>query len=251
LLTTGIPPFSTSGSHDLSRAGAAVNLIDHVVKDKDSRGRYAIGAQHKLAGVDVAYRLEVVHPFGRGREGLIKVAVTKDRPGFVRQYAANREWVALLRLSSEDGTVTATLTHAEGDQGALSFKPTKLMERISKLLEADPGLGRNEIRSTVGGKQTYVDLARKLLVSEGFVRVERDGQAKRHYVVKPYREEPGPSGTEPGPGPGDGNRDPGSPSPTGDPDPVPVNGSTNGRPTGSRNANPVNAIFGDDFEADR
>ena len=43
--------------------------IDHVTKDREARGRYAIGAQHKLAGVDVAYRLDVVQPFGRGREG--------------------------------------------------------------------------------------------------------------------------------------------------------------------------------------
>jgi|SRR5829696_4156495 len=46
-------------------AGAAVLLIDHVVKDREARGRYAIGAQHKLAGVDVAYRLDVAQPFER------------------------------------------------------------------------------------------------------------------------------------------------------------------------------------------
>lgn len=32
--------------------GAAVVLVDHVVKDREGRGRYAIGAQAKLAGID-------------------------------------------------------------------------------------------------------------------------------------------------------------------------------------------------------
>ena len=62
------------------RRGAAVLLIDHVTKDREGRGRFAIGAQHKLAGVDVAYGVEVVEPFGGGRDGLVKVTVAKDRP---------------------------------------------------------------------------------------------------------------------------------------------------------------------------
>jgi AAA domain len=33
----------------LARSGVAVVQIDHVVKDKEERGRHAIGAQHKLA----------------------------------------------------------------------------------------------------------------------------------------------------------------------------------------------------------
>jgi hypothetical protein len=33
----------------LARTGAAVLTIDHVVKDRENRGRYAIGAQHKAA----------------------------------------------------------------------------------------------------------------------------------------------------------------------------------------------------------
>jgi hypothetical protein len=51
------------------RSGAAVVLVDHVVKAPEARGRYALGAQHKLAGVDVAYSLAVVEPFARGAPG--------------------------------------------------------------------------------------------------------------------------------------------------------------------------------------
>jgi hypothetical protein len=62
------------------RAGSAPLLLDHVVKDKEQRGRYSIGAQHKLAGVDVAYSMHVVEPFGRGKDGVVTIKVQKDRP---------------------------------------------------------------------------------------------------------------------------------------------------------------------------
>ena len=60
-------------------------LIDHVTKNSDSRGRFAIGAQAKLAGLDgAAYTIEVRKPLGRGMEGALSVRVAKDRPGAVR-----------------------------------------------------------------------------------------------------------------------------------------------------------------------
>jgi hypothetical protein len=68
--------------------GAAVLQVDHVVKDADNRGRYAIGAQAKLAVLTgAAYSLEVVHPMGRGLVGVLHLRVAKDRPGAVRPHA--------------------------------------------------------------------------------------------------------------------------------------------------------------------
>jgi len=63
------------------RLGAAVLVLDHVPKDRDGRGRYAIGAQHKLAQTDVQYSLYNTQPFAPGRTGLSAIAVQKDRPG--------------------------------------------------------------------------------------------------------------------------------------------------------------------------
>jgi hypothetical protein len=71
----------------LARNGTAVAEIDHVVKDKDGRGRWALGGQHKLAGVDCAYGVHVIAPLGRGREGRLKITVEKDRAGHVRGFA--------------------------------------------------------------------------------------------------------------------------------------------------------------------
>jgi hypothetical protein len=35
-----------------ARLGAAVLVLDHVVKNVETRGRWATGSQHKLAGLD-------------------------------------------------------------------------------------------------------------------------------------------------------------------------------------------------------
>jgi hypothetical protein len=68
-------------------AGATVLTCDHVVKDKESRGRYALGSVHKgnaLSGSLIV--LENSEPFGRGERGSSKVYITKDRPGHLRRH---------------------------------------------------------------------------------------------------------------------------------------------------------------------
>jgi hypothetical protein len=116
------------------RSGAAVVLIDHVTKAKDGRGRWAIGAQHKLAGIDgAAYMFEVLRPFGRGLEGVARIEVTKDRPGFVRASAAGGKVVGELHMFSMDGDRVAIevrpVRHAPG--GGLS--PSR--QRVLAVLE--------------------------------------------------------------------------------------------------------------------
>jgi hypothetical protein len=167
----------------LQRAGAAVVQVDHVTKSRDDRGRWAIGAQHKLAGVDVAYQLEVIEPFGRGRDGLVKILVHKDRPGFVRQHAQGKV-VANFALSTDNG-VRWTLTAPEQRE---AFRPTGYMEKVSRAVEESPGLSKRALRAAINGKNDYIDLAVELLLAEGFLRVERDGQARCHYVARAFRE---------------------------------------------------------------
>ncbi len=67
--------------------GAATLCTDHVVKNREARGQYAIGAQHKLAGLNGAqFLMERVDPFGRGLKGRSRVLVSKDRNGGLRQH---------------------------------------------------------------------------------------------------------------------------------------------------------------------
>lgn len=171
----------------LANLGPAVVEIDHVGRDREARGRYSIGAQHKLAGVDVAYTLEVVEPFARGREGRVKVKVHKDRPGFVREHAEGA-LIATMRLTSHiDGSVGVAL-EPPTERGA-AFRPTYLMERVSVALEEAPGgMSKRAIRAAVSGRNDVIDLALELLVSDGYVDRHPDGRTIAHNSVRPYRE---------------------------------------------------------------
>jgi len=171
----------------LTRIGIAVLQIDHVTKDPDTRRRYAIGAQHKLAGVDVSYTLEAVEPFGRGREGISRLVVGKDRPGYVRQFAENGERVADVRFCSGDGGhVRVELDPPSGPTGG--FQPTLLMERVSRAVEANPGVSKSDVRAHVKGKSEYKDQALALLIAEGYVEDRGGDQGHRYHGLRPYRE---------------------------------------------------------------
>jgi hypothetical protein len=68
-------------------AGAAVLSCDHVVKDKEARGRYALGSIHKGNALNGSLiLLENRDPFGRGQRGASGVYVVKDRPGHLRKH---------------------------------------------------------------------------------------------------------------------------------------------------------------------
>lgn len=168
----------------VQQTGAAAVLVDHVTKDKEARGRYPFGAQHKLAGVDVAYSLKVIEPFGRGKTGVVEIKVQKDRPGHVRRIA-DGEHVAIVRLHSEDEDAVRVEIEPPEEHG--EFRPTTLMERISEALEMEAALSKNDVRRAVTGKTAAKDLALRLLVAEGYVKAERDGQAIRHTNVRLYR----------------------------------------------------------------
>ncbi|EQM78198.1 bifunctional DNA primase/polymerase [Microbacterium maritypicum] len=135
----------------LARAtGAAVVLIDHVVKSSDGRGRFAFGGQHKMAAVDGAsYFVDVEEALGPGKIGSLKVYVTKDRPGGVREFTgkADKDRKALFAIYELDsmtgllsGRSKATLHHF-GQSKALQLELEKNATRKANVLEALEALG--------------------------------------------------------------------------------------------------------------
>ena len=120
--------------------------------------------------------------------GFSTVSLNKDRPGFVRPHASNRKFADMRAVSSpDDGSVIITL---EPPVSAADWRPTVLMERISKLLEeADEPLGVRAIRDAVNGQTKHKGQALKFLIGDGYVDVD-DGarNARLHRSVKPYRE---------------------------------------------------------------
>jgi len=173
----------------LTAAGIAVIQIDHVGRDRETRGRYALGAQHKQAGIDAHYGFDVIEPFGRGLEGRVRIMLSKDRYGHVRPHADESKRIAELRLTSHPNERVEIALEPPSTESASTFRPTGLMKQVSRAIEDAPGLTKNGIRSAVGGKQDYKDLALELLVAEGYVEARRDGQAHRHYSIHPYRDD--------------------------------------------------------------
>jgi hypothetical protein len=169
--------------------GAAILIIDHVVKDRDSRGGSAIGAQHKKAGIHTAYLIEAVKPFGRGLDGSSRIKVEKDRPGHVRRHAKEKV-IAEMEFSSalDSGTVTINL----GTPDSKKWVPTEKMEEISVFLEAQSEpMSRNKIVKGpgVGSKEETVDKAIHALAAGGYIKVDQQGSGKPtlHSHIKPYR----------------------------------------------------------------
>jgi hypothetical protein len=87
MATDGAAAFRRNIIKPCLRAGAATLSCDHVVKNSDNRGRYAIGSGHKVNAIDgAAFLVENMEPFGRGLRGASSVYVTKDRPGQLRTH---------------------------------------------------------------------------------------------------------------------------------------------------------------------
>lgn len=200
--------------------GAAVVCVDHVAKDA-GRGRFALGSQHKIAGLSgAAYVVEMEHPFAVGQAGRASVRVGKDRPGRVRglggrwRKSDRTQHIADLHLDSTDSELSTwalELPHGAGkstevDEAKASrpakvFRPTWFMEQISRYWEeADDPAERTNNKTVTAmcaerkeqGKaqqrQRWRD-AIKFLVDEGFAKTETGARdSEIHVVVKPYRQ---------------------------------------------------------------
>lgn len=175
----------------LSATGAAVVTIDHVTKNKDGRGGYAIGAQAKRAMTDGAIiEVEAIAKFGRGQSGKIRLRVSKDRMGEVRAIAGENGWLGDLDLTSDaDGNVTMELTGIPTVEDAEPRRPYVVMERVSNLLHTTRGaMTTRAIREGTPNRASAVDEALALLVAEGYVERTAGGPrgALAYTLVRQY-----------------------------------------------------------------
>lgn len=179
--------------------GAAVVLIDHVTKDSESRGRYAIGGQSKLAALDgAAYTVEVGEVIGLGMRGVLVLRIAKDRGGTVRPHCGSfrnkdrtQEAARVVIDSTVEGVTTVTVEPPRsGEEAGEAFRPTRLMERVSRVLETGSGaLSLRDIRDLVTGKAEGITAAVSVLVAEGYVTRETGPRnAQLHTSVRQYRE---------------------------------------------------------------
>jgi hypothetical protein len=200
--------------------GAAVVCVDHVTKDAGTRGRFALGGQHKMAGLSgAAYTVEMEQPFAVGQAGRASVRVGKDRPGLVRGLGGRwrkqdrTQHVADLYLDSTDAERTtwtlgvpenagkSTDTDDAKPQARKTFRPTWFMEQISRYWEETDEPDERTNNKTVNamcterkeqGKTQHRDhwrTAIKCLVDEGYAKTEPGArESDIHVVVKQYRQ---------------------------------------------------------------
>jgi hypothetical protein len=152
--------------------GITTLVLDHVVKNSDNRGRYAIGSERKLGTVDVALGFEPVLSLNRGGRGVIHVTTHKDRPGHLpRPHAAE------LELHSDPNThrISWEFKPAGSAQGAGndSWRPTILMERVLKHVRSDGyvPVTRSKLADDVKGNRSYLLQAIDTLIAEGDLQV--------------------------------------------------------------------------------
>jgi hypothetical protein len=179
-----IERFGRTWIDPLWQAGVATILIDHVVKKSDERGKFAIGGERKLGGVDVHLGLTAVKQLHRGGAGLIRISTLKDRPAWLPRPTA-----AELHLHSDPDThriaweFKPPSAPASSDE---SFRPTYLMERLSRQLELHPdGLSRTKLYNLTSGRREWLVIGLELLITEGFVK----DTGSRVVPELPFREE--------------------------------------------------------------
>jgi hypothetical protein len=190
---TDVALYYASSPRWLARTGAAVVLVDHVTKSHESRGRWAIGSERKLSGLDgAAYGLESLTPFGRGKTGLVKVTVAKDRCGHIRQHVGGAGVITMVELKSwPDDGVTASFDPPEAAMDG-PFRPTHFMTKLSEAIVQNPGLTTKALHGAVTGKTETKTLALELLVSEGYVERRKGHRGSLlHHSLRAFGSDPG------------------------------------------------------------
>ena len=169
----------------IANLGPCVVVIDHTVKSRDG-GLWAAGSQRKRAAISgSAFLVAMVTEFGRGRVGRCKLTTAKDRCGnFVRGTKA-AEFVLDASATPYQASLVPPEPSSAGDG---DFRPTCLMEKVSRWLELNPASSKADIDRAHLGKAEWVRQAASILVAEGNIRTEHQGQAVLHRVVEPYRE---------------------------------------------------------------
>lgn len=195
----------------ISACGPAVVLIDHVVKSKDNRGRYAGGSMQKLALIDgISYSVDMTKPVGKGVKGTIVIKSGKDRISEIEEHCAvnwssdgsHLREAARIEINSTDPKLMRVtiarpnmMPSDETTRQRGLERPTGLMEKISRIVENAPEEPNQteiiELLKDDGSsarKTTVLTAINRLL--EGEWISSRSGRNNRNIYasVRPYRQ---------------------------------------------------------------
>jgi hypothetical protein len=165
--------------------GVATLVIDHVVKNAEARGKYAIGSERKTGGGEVHIGFDTIKPIKRGSTGVYKMILHRDREGHY-----DRGHILDLHVTSDPitHTLTCEFRPVEKPEEGEVWMPTGLMEKISAVLEkAEDPMSRNQIELAVSGGHDYKRAALDHLVRLKYV-TEQDGprRSRLYTSTRPF-----------------------------------------------------------------
>lgn len=162
--------------------GAAVVLIDHPGKDPERGTR---GSSRKGQGVDVQYVVKASKRYAKDRGGQSRLIVKRDRTAEL-----DRELVRTFDLGVLEWSFSCIQRPVNERTATGGFRPTHLMESVSRWLEENPEGGSKRVvcREVKGDKDSAKWAAIQALVAEGYAEQTTQGRAHIVRSVKAFRE---------------------------------------------------------------
>jgi len=168
-------------------SGACVVQIDHVTKDAQTRGRFAIGGQAKLATIDgAAFLIEPLEALAPGRTGTLTMRVTKDRPGFIRKISGmyrksdRTQEAAVITIDSTRSLMEIVIAPPMLEDQVIAAALANLDNDIVKFIDSNPGATKGRAVKGVEHKSTTVLTRIDELIEEGVI--ENRGNAKSYIL---------------------------------------------------------------------
>ena len=170
----------------LAQENTAVLTIDHLAKAGKSDHGYAIGGIAKKRIINGAYyHAEAITIPAPGIVGKVRIMVTKDRPGGIREHApAGSLGNFIIDSSASDGHVNALIANTIGSP----LRPTNTMERISRLLAGTDGMHKTTISKEIKVTTATFNQSLLVLVQEGFVRTSQVAGKTIYHHERDYRQ---------------------------------------------------------------
>lgn len=173
-------------------AGSCVITIDHLPKSTEARTTgYAIGSIAKKRMIRGAYlRADVKLQPAPGQRGIVTLRIEKDTAGELRK-ASGGGYAGELVLDSTEPHITRWSINRETapKNADGTFRPTHLMEAISRYVEDNDQATFRDIKDAVTGQDKHLRTAIDVLVKEGFLaKIPGARNAQLHHSTALYRE---------------------------------------------------------------
>jgi hypothetical protein len=177
-------------------SGAAVVLIDHITKNAETRGRFAIGGQAKLATIDgAAYLAEPLEVLAPGKTGSLTLRVTKDRPGFVRKASGmyrksdRTQEAAIFTIDSTRPQMQYVIGAPRNEEEMKENHDYAKAREIIEFVASHPGCNRRAINAGVKGDDGIIKTKTDQLMTEGMIENRGNERSFILYVTAEAREE--------------------------------------------------------------